>query len=79
MLRIVALKSWNDNSGKITGTKGGYTLSITEGALSELKELEQPDPPLLSSSLFHQPSKATQLIVDRHGCRGKKQIKSKVA
>ena len=51
MLRIVALKSWNqDNSGKIAGTKRGYTLSITEDALSELKGLEQPDPPLLSST-----------------------------
>ena len=76
ILRIVALKSWNqENSGKTTGTKRGYTPSITEDALSELKGLEQPDPPLLTSSstsLFHQPSKASQLIADRHGCRGKK-------
>ena len=75
MLRTVALKSWNqENSWKITGTKRGYTPSITEDALSELKGLEQPDPPLLNSSftsLFHQPSKAFQLIADRHGCRGK--------
>ena len=80
MLRFVVLKSWNQtNIGKITGTKCGYTLSITEDALSELKGLEQPDPPLLTSSLFHQPSKVTQLIVDRHGCREKNKIESKVA
>ena len=41
LLRIVVLKPWNqENSGKITGTKRGYTLSITEDALSELKGLE---------------------------------------
>ena len=48
LLGIVALKSWNhENSEKITGTKRGYTLSITGDALSELKGLEQSDPPLL--------------------------------
>ena len=57
VLRIVALKSWNqENSGEITGTKRGYTHSITEDALYELEGLDQPDPPLLSYSL-HQPSK----------------------
>ena len=37
VLRIVTLKSWNQqNSGKITGTKRGYTLSITEDALCDV-------------------------------------------
>ena len=41
LLRTVALKSWNqENSGKITGTKRGYTLSITADALSELKGID---------------------------------------
>ena len=72
MLRIVVLKSWNqENSGKITGTKRDHPLSAAENALSESRrDLSSPTLPY-SLTLFHQPSKATQLIVDRHGCRGK--------
>ena len=42
------------NSGKITETKRGHILSISEAALSQLEGLEHPEPkPHLITSLLH--------------------------
>ena len=74
-IKILELVNYRKDNGEKTRSP---PLDSRERVIRTKKDLSSPTPYSLPSPFLHL-AKVTQLIVDRNGCRGKNQIKSKVA